>query len=95
MYGNILTGLRTHLAPASCKWIALAQEFGTVPGTTVVEALRAENSEWVHNHEVPVDTKVKKTLLRAFYPVSILWREFVLSRGRVVFHALITDLSKS
>lgn len=67
---------------ADRRYVALAPEFGTLPVTTVLAALRAENQ--AHFFARPTDScyvHAKKRLLAAFCPASDAWRKRIVADG--------------
>jgi len=77
-----------------CDVTAVSLEFGTVPASKALLALRAEN--WLHHHggaEHPNAAKIKTELLRAFYPDSADWKSAVWQQGREVVELALSSLS--
>ena len=66
---------------SSSSYLAVAQEFGTVPAILVAHALILENRAF---HYLPVSESVewaKQTTKRAFYKETPEWRRSILDRG--------------
>lgn len=61
-----------------------AQEFGTVNGIAVLQAIIQETAWWHADKNTKLTERVKQNILRAFYPRSQVWNERVLTRGRAV-----------
>ena len=73
---------------------AVTAEFGTVPVTDVMTALRAEN--WLHHRgDVASDQgrEIKALLVRAFYGDDDRWRADVWQRAEEVISAAISGVS--
>lgn len=81
-----LSGKLVHAALEECPQallISMSLEFGTVPGSQVLEALRAD--QWLHrNPGAPVATaqRIKQQLRDAFYVDTDQWKQAVLTRAR-------------
>ncbi|MBL8349217.1 MAG: M14 family metallopeptidase [Burkholderiaceae bacterium] len=80
-----LTGLMTNAAYQECpqaEVTGIALEFGTLPFTQVLDALRAD--QWAENHpEAPAAqvATIKRQLRDAFYTDTDAWKQQVLAQG--------------
>ena len=81
-----LTGLMWSALYDECpqaEYTGIALEFGTVPITDMLDALRAEH--WLHNHpQAPPEQAVgiKQRLLDAFYTDTDAWKGQIISQAR-------------
>ena len=66
---------------------AVTQEFGTLPGVLVLDALRQEN--FYHGGGCPVDHWAKRAVLDAFHPPEGEWEGTVVARGTWLLNATI------
>tara|TARA_B100002052_G_C15881621_1_gene599552 strand:+ start:2411 stop:3511 length:1101 start_codon:yes stop_codon:yes gene_type:complete len=66
------------------NWTSITQEFGTLKGYKVIQALRAENS-WTHYGNYDNNTVLnhwsKCSLLEAFRPSNDYWENKIMTRG--------------
>ena len=71
------------------NWTSITQEFGTLKGLDVINALRSENS-WTHYGKYDNDTVLKhwskKQLLEAFRPNNQAWENRIIKRGITFFN---------
>ncbi len=92
-----LTGLMWEAAPQECPQAAytgLALEYGTVPITEVLDALRAD--QWAENHpELPADqrARIKQQVRDAFYTDTDAWKQQVLAQGVEAAHQAVAGLA--
>ncbi|RWU26917.1 DUF2817 domain-containing protein [Pseudomonas alkylphenolica] len=92
-----LSGLMVYGALDECSpaaFTALTLEFGTLPGTQVLDALRAE--QWLHNNPGTGEhqrQQIKQQLRDAFYVDEPQWKDDVLRQGREVALQAINGLS--
>jgi len=72
---------------------AVSLEFGTFPPKEVFWALRSES--WLHHYggrEHPDSSRIKKELLRAFYPDDDQWKFDVWRQGKDVVEQALKHL---
>jgi hypothetical protein len=68
-------------------------EFGTLSRKEVLWAVRSEN--WLYHHggsEHPDSNKIKKDLLRAFYPDQNKWKLEVWLKGKKIVEEFLDQL---
>ncbi|MFJ4344992.1 M14 family metallopeptidase [Pseudomonas sp. NPDC089401] len=93
-----LSGLMVYGAMDECTppaTTALTLEFGTLPGTQVLDALRAE--QWLHNNPLvgePQRQQIKQQLRDAFYVDEPQWKDDVLRQAREVAQQAVAGLSQ-
>jgi len=93
----LLTGLMWEAGPQECpqaEHTGMALEYGTVPITTVLDALRAD--QWAENHpELPADQRdrIRRQVRDAFYTDTDAWKQQVLSQGVEAAHQAVAGLS--
>ncbi len=93
----LLTGLMWEAGPQECpqaEHTGLALEYGTVPITAVLDALRAD--QWAENHpEAPADQRagIKRQLRDAFYTDTDAWKQQVLVQGVEAAHQAVAGLA--
>jgi hypothetical protein len=93
----LLTGLMWEAAPQECpqaEHTGLALEYGTVPITAVLDALRAD--QWAENHpELPADqrARIKQQVRDAFYTDTDAWKQQVLAQGVEAAHQGVAGLA--
>jgi len=93
----LLTGLMWEAGPQECPQAThtgLALEYGTVPITAVLDALRAD--QWAENHpEAPADQRagIKRQLRDAFYTDTDGWKQQVLVQGVEAAHQAVAGLA--
>ena len=81
-----LTGLMWSALYDECpqaEYTGIALEFGTVPITDMLDALRAEH--WLHNHpQAPAEQVVgiKQRLMDAFFTDTDVWKGQIISQAR-------------
>jgi hypothetical protein len=81
----VLTGLMTLVAYEECaqaEYTAMALEYGTLPQTEVMLALRAD--QWLENHPGADDATrraIKQQLRDAFYTDTDAWKEKIVAQG--------------
>lgn len=91
IHGRFSDAIRQALPGAKLRYCL--QEFGTLPATKVIGALREENFEWRKRPRgtLPSET-VKRAMLGAFLPADPAWQAHVLELGerrwRSAFQAL-------
>lgn len=69
-------------------------DFGTLPATQVLKALRAENRVYHYgSHNAHRAERLRAKLREAFYPSDEAWRTSLLHHGRAIFSQLATALS--
>ena len=84
-------------APQECpqaEHTGLALEFGTLPITAVLDALRAD--QWAENHpELPPaqQAQIKQQLRDAFYTDTDSWKQQVLAQGVQAAHQAVAGLA--
>lgn len=62
-------------------------DFGTLPATQVLQALRAENRVYHYGcHNARRAQRIRAALREAFYPADNAWREGLLQHGRAIFN---------
>ena len=94
----LLTGLMWNAAYEECRqaeYTGLALEYGTVPVTEVLDALRAD--QWAENHpELPrTERQVLRQRVRdAFYTDTDRWKQQVLAQGVEAAHQAVAGLSR-
>jgi hypothetical protein len=74
---------------------AITLEFGTLPGSQVLDALRADN--WLHMQPDPsaaLTKAIKYRISAAFYPSEDSWRRAILDRSREVFGQALAGLAR-
>jgi hypothetical protein len=93
----LLTGLMWEAAPQECpqaEHTGLALEYGTVPITTVLDALRGD--QWAENHpELPADQRdhYRRQVRDAFYTDTDAWKQQVLVQGIEAAHQAVVGLA--
>jgi hypothetical protein len=93
-----LSGLMVYGAAGECApadFTALTLEFGTLPGSQVLDALRAE--QWLHNNPgagEPRRQQIKQQLRDAFYVDEPQWKDDVLRQAREVAQQAINGLNQ-
>ncbi len=91
-----LTGLMWEAGPQECpqaEHTGLALEYGTVPITVVLDALRAD--QWAENHpELPAAQlqQIKQQVRDAFYTDTDAWKRQVLVQGVEAAHQAVAGL---
>jgi Protein of unknown function (DUF2817) len=94
----LLTGLMWMAAyeeAPQAQYTGIAMEYGTVPVSDVLTALRAEH--WLHNHpQASLDQAqdIKQQLLRAFYVDTDLWKAQIISQARQSMFQAIDGLTE-
>lgn len=78
---------------AGRDYLYLCAEFGTYPGSKVVEALRAENQAEHHGASDRVRDFVKRRIREVFAPESPRWRAEALRRGARAISASLDSLA--
>ncbi len=83
--GNTASLVARELSPEQ-ELTAITLEFGTLPGSQVLDALRADN--WLHLQADPdpeLAASIKQQIRNAFYPSACDWRSSVWSRAKEIF----------
>ncbi len=94
----LLTGLMWMAAyeeASQAEYTAIAMEYGTVPVSDVLHALRAEH--WLHNHpEAPQAQAqaIKQQLLNAFYVNTDTWKGQIISQARQSMFQAVDGLTE-
>lgn len=94
-----LTGLMWGAIPQECPqatYTGIAMEYGTVPITDVVNALRADH--WLHLHpEAPEALKlsIREQMLAAFYVDTDEWRAQIVTQARQAMFQAVEGLASS
>lgn len=93
-----LTGLMWCAIYQECpqaEYTGIALEYGTVPITDVVEALRADH--WLHQHPRQADqgmpARVRQQMMDAFYTDTDAWRGQVIAQARQALFQAVDGLS--
>ena len=92
-----LTGLLWSAVYDECPqadYTAIALEFGTVPITEMIDALRAEH--WLHKHpDAPGElaARIKQRMLDAFYVDTDVWKGQIISQARQSMFQAVDGLS--
>ena len=92
-----LTGLMWMSAYEECpqaEYTGIAMEYGTVPVTEVLDALRAD--QWLENHpEAGADQReaIKRQVRDAFYTDTDAWKQAVLAQGFEAVRQAVTGLA--
>jgi len=93
-----LTGLMWCAMYQECpqaEYTGIALEYGTVPITEVVQALRADH--WLHQHPQQADealrTQVRQQMMEAFYTDTDAWRGQVIAQARQALFQAVDGLS--
>ena len=77
------------------EYTGIALEYGTVPITDVVQALRADH--WLHQHPQQADealrTQVRQQMMDAFYTDTDAWRGQVIAQARQALFQAVDGLS--
>ena len=76
------------------EYTGLALEYGTVPITVVLDALRAD--QWAENHpELPAAQRalIKQQVRDAFYTDTDAWKQQVLAQGVEAAHQAVAGLA--
>tara|TARA_B000000475_G_scaffold258933_1_gene241424 strand:+ start:770 stop:1867 length:1098 start_codon:yes stop_codon:yes gene_type:complete len=85
----------TELRFPNINWTSITQEFGTIPGVSVIQSLRSESS-WNHySNKEGLDLLnhwSKKDLLAAFRPFDNNWENKIISRGDTFFNQTLRFL---
>lgn len=79
---------------AQAEYTGIALEFGTVPITQVIEALRAE--QWLENHPEVEDerrTTIKRQMRDTFFTDTPAWKEAVLAQSFEVARQALRGLA--
>ncbi|GCL64008.1 M14 family metallopeptidase [Pseudaquabacterium pictum] len=93
----VLTGLMWEAGPQECpqaEHTGIALEYGTVPITQVLDALRAD--QWAENHpELPADQRqrIRQQVRDAFYTNTDAWKQQVLAQGVEAAHQAVAGLA--
>ncbi|MDP3252961.1 MAG: M14 family metallopeptidase [Hydrogenophaga sp.] len=93
----LLTGLMWSAAYEECpkaEYTGIAMEYGTVPITEVIDALRADH--WLHLHpEAPPElrTAIKQRILAAFYTDTDEWKAQIVTQARQSMFQAIDGLA--
>lgn len=94
-----LTGLMWSAVPQECPqavYTGIALEYGTVPITEVVNALRADH--WLHLHPEAGDElrqAIKRRVLAAFYVDTDEWRGQIVAQARQAMFQAVDGLAAS
>lgn len=94
-----LTGLMWGAMPQECPqatYTGIAMEYGTVPITEVVNALRADH--WLHMHpDAPEALRraIKQQMMAAFYGDTDEWRAQVITQARQAMFQAVDGLASS
>ena len=93
-----LTGLMWCAIYQECpqaEYTGIALEYGTVPITDVVQALRADH--WLHLHPQQADetlrAQVRQQMMDAFYTDTDAWRGQVIAQARQALFQAVDGLS--
>ena len=92
-----LTGLMWGAAYADCpqaEYTGIALEYGTLPITQVLDALRAD--QWLENHPEAPDTlrlAIKRQTRDAFYTDTDVWKRQVLVQAVEAAHQAVAGLA--
>lgn len=92
-----LTGLMWTAAPQECpqaEYTGMALEYGTVPLTEVLDALRAD--QWAENHPelaAPQRAAIRRQVRDAFYTDTDAWKQQVLAQGLEAVHQGVAGLA--
>jgi Protein of unknown function (DUF2817) len=92
-----LTGLMWEAGPQECpqaEHTGIALEYGTVPITEVLDALRAD--QWAENHpELPAEQRqrIRQQMRDAFYTDTDTWKQQVLLQGVEAAHQAVAGLA--
>ncbi|HMN93404.1 MAG TPA: M14 family metallopeptidase [Hydrogenophaga sp.] len=92
-----LTGLMWCAMYEDCpdaEYTGIALEFGTLPITEVIEALRADH--WLHRHpqaEEALRVRVRQQMMDAFYTDLDAWRGQVVAQARQALFQAVDGLS--
>jgi hypothetical protein len=93
----LLTGLMWCAAYEECpqaEYTGIAMEYGTVPVTEVIDALRGDH--WQHLHpEAPAELRaaIKARTLAAFYVDTDEWKAQIVSQARQALFQVVDGLS--
>ncbi len=94
-----LTGLMWGAMPQECPqatYTGIAMEYGTVPITEVVNALRADH--WLHTHAQapePLRLAIKQQMLATFYVDTDEWRAQIITQARQAMFQAVDGLASS
>jgi hypothetical protein len=89
--GNTASALAEEIGETGLTAVTL--EFGTLPGETVLRALRADN--WLHasgSADSPTASKIKAQIRDAFYCDNAEWTNLVIERAAEVFKLALEGL---
>ncbi|MCW5652896.1 M14 family metallopeptidase [Hydrogenophaga sp.] len=95
----LLTGLMWCAAYEECpqaEYTGIAMEYGTVPVTEVIDALRADH--WLHLHpEAPPAQRaeIKQRILAAFYVDTDEWKARIVAQARQAMFQAVDGLAAS
>lgn len=95
----MLTGLMWNAIYEACpqaEYTGIAMEYGTVPITEVVNALRGDH--WMHLHpEAPpaLQTSIRQTIRDAFYVDTDVWRAQIVTQARQAMFQAVDGLSRA
>jgi len=93
-----LTGLMWAAVPQECpqaEYTGIALEYGTVPITDVLDALRAD--QWAENHpqaQAAQRAQIKRQVRDAFYTDTDAWKLQVLAQGVEAAHQAVAGLAR-
>jgi hypothetical protein len=94
----LLTGLMWSAAYQECpqaEYTGIAMEYGTVPITEVIDALRADH--WLNVHpEAPPELRasIKQRILAAFYTDTDEWKAQIVAQARQSMFQAVDGLSR-
>lgn len=94
----LLTGLMWSAAYQECpqaEYTGIAMEYGTVPITEVIDALRADH--WQHVHpEAPAELRaaIKQRILAAFYTDTDEWKARIVAQARQSMFQAVDGLTR-
>ena len=75
--------------------IGITQEFGTVSGIFVAEALIRENAAYHHAYNSKVHKLVGTALKDVFYPKRLSWETDIIRQGNIIFNGLYRKFTKN
>ena len=93
----LLTGLMWNAADIDCpqaEYTGIALEYGTVPVTEVLDALRGD--QWAENHPelaAPQRAALRRRVRDAFYTDTDAWRQQVLRQGSEAAYQALAGLA--
>ncbi|MGE0098180.1 MAG: M14 family metallopeptidase [Hydrogenophaga sp.] len=94
----LLTGLMWSAAYEECpqaEYTGIAMEYGTVPITEVIDALRADHWQHLHPEAAPeMRAAIKQRILAAFYTDTDEWKAQIVAQARQSMFQAVDGLAR-